>query len=220
MIRKIAVYDEFNDSFRDLDELNYNDDLVVGTIFLRREAINVLKRYFVICGYILIGGNGELFPIDIRQEEIAILEGTYNCMPSEAKKELIEYNVTQKPRMIWSKFFFQWQFMGDWSVFEKHGSFIEMMSNIVGDEEKLNEVESKKYNLYMPITYEELCHFVNNVSKLFSTDFYRETYIEEVKYIMDSLLKGYRVNMSTSEIETYCFQICTIINNEWVKNNG
>lgn len=80
MNHKILVYDDFNDYFRDLNMSNYNDDIIVGTVLLRREAIKVLKKYYIICGYVLIGKEGNLYPIDIREEDIAIFEGTYNCI--------------------------------------------------------------------------------------------------------------------------------------------
>ena len=41
-------------------------------------------------------------------------------------------------------------------------------------------------------------------------------YIEEANYIIDSLIKGYHINLTRSEVEKYCFQVSTIINNKWV----
>ena len=216
MNHKILVYDDFNDYFRDLNMSNYDDDIIVGTVLLRREAIKVLKKYYIICGYVLIGKEGNLYPIDIREEDIAIFEGTYNCMPTDVKAELIEYNIVEKPRMIWSRFFFQWQFLCDWNAFKNNGSFIEMISNIIGNEDKLKQLIKKRYNLVMPSNYCELSEFVQNVGELFSTDFYMPEYIEEANYIIDSLIKGYHINLTRSEVEKYCFQVSTIINNKWV----
>lgn len=219
MNKKILVYDDFKNCFRDLNETNYNDDIIVGMVFLSKKAVKVLKKYYIICGYILIGEEGEKYPIDIREEDIAILEGTYNCMLSEVKAKLIEYNIVEKPSIIWSRFFIQWQFLCDCNAFKENGSYIEMISNIIVDETKLEKLIQKGYNLVMPSEYSELSEFIRNVGGLFSTDFYKPEYIEEANYIMDSLIKGYHINMTRAEVETYCFQICTVINNKRV-NRG
>ena len=41
----ILVFDDFKHCFRELDTLNYNDDLVVGSVFFTRDAINVIEKY-------------------------------------------------------------------------------------------------------------------------------------------------------------------------------
>ena len=60
----------------------------------------------------------------MRKNDIAILEGTYNCIEDELKKELVPYNIKIEPAEVWSPFFFRWQFMCDWNVFETCGDFI------------------------------------------------------------------------------------------------
>ena len=218
MCQKILVYDDFKDVFRDLDANNY-DDIVVGTVFLKREALDILKKHFIVCGYTMFGKNGEQYIIDIRAEDIALLEGTYNCLPKKVKRELIDFNITQKPSIIWSRFFFQWQFVCDWEAFTKNGSFIELMSNILGDTIIVNKLIAERKHLVFPSNYEELCEFVQNAAYLLSIDLYRPDYVEEANYIIDSLLHGYHVNMTFSEIETYCFQISSIMNGKWgIKN--
>lgn len=42
----ILVFDDFKHCFRKLDISNYNDDLVVGTVFFTRDAINVIEKYY------------------------------------------------------------------------------------------------------------------------------------------------------------------------------
>lgn len=218
MEREILVYDDNHDIFRKLDTTNYDDDIIVGTVFLRREALAVLKNYFTVCGYTMFDKDGEQYIVDIRTENIALLEGTYNCLPKVVKKSLIDFNITRKPRIIWSKFFFEWQFLCDWHVFEKNGSFIELVSNILGDDTIRNQMIAERRHLIFPADYEELCEFAQNVTALLSVDLYHPDYIEEANYTIDSLLHGYHVNMTSSEIETYCFQISTIINKKWGKN--
>lgn len=58
MEQEILVYDDMHDIFRKLDTTNYNDDLVVGTIFLRRDALAVFKKYFIVCGYTMFDKDG------------------------------------------------------------------------------------------------------------------------------------------------------------------
>lgn len=76
----ILVFDDFKHCFRELDTSNYNDDLVVGSVFFTRDAINVIEKYYRIIGYIICDDKGVYYPIDVRKNDIAILEGTYNCM--------------------------------------------------------------------------------------------------------------------------------------------
>lgn len=49
----ILVFDDFKHCFRELDTSNYNDDLVVGSVFFTRDAINVIEKYYRIIGYII-----------------------------------------------------------------------------------------------------------------------------------------------------------------------
>lgn len=215
MGQKIRVYDDFKDVFRDLDATNYDDDIVVGTVFLKREALDLLKKHLIVCGYIMFGKGGEQYIIDIRADDIALLEGTYNCLPENVKRELIAYNITERPNIVWSRFFFQWQFRCDWEAFTKNGSFIELISNILGDKEMVKKLIAERKHLVFPSNYEELCEFAQNATSLLSIDLYQPDYVEEANYTIDSLLHGYHVNMTVSEIETYCFQISSIMNGKW-----
>ena len=107
-MNSIAVFDDFKCCFRELDTTNYNDDIIVGVIFFRRDAINVINNYYRIIGYLICDENGVNYPIDIRKNDIALFEGTYNCLCEELKKELIQFNIQDKPQMIWSNFFILW----------------------------------------------------------------------------------------------------------------
>ena len=61
----ILVFDDFKHCFRELDTSNYNDDLVVGSVFFTRDAINVIEKYYRIIGYIICDDKGVYYPIDI-----------------------------------------------------------------------------------------------------------------------------------------------------------
>ena len=51
---ELMVYDETVRAFRKLNKSNFNDDIIWGTVFLKREAISEIKKYFHICGYLLV----------------------------------------------------------------------------------------------------------------------------------------------------------------------
>lgn len=86
---ELMVYDETVKRFRKLNKSNFNDDIIWGTVFLKREAISEIKKYFHICGYLLIEKeHGQFNPIDIQKDKLVIFEGTYNCMPVPLKNHL------------------------------------------------------------------------------------------------------------------------------------
>ncbi len=215
MNKELFVYDDFKGIFRLLDKDNYNDDIVVGTVFFRRSALSVIQKELRVCGYVLIDNDKNVYPIDIRDTEIAMLEGTYNCLPLTLKEALVEYNLHQKPDRVWSHFFFMWQFMCDWNVFESNGSFIEMCSNVIGDVERLERLVKEQLDIIFPTSYEELCLFTQRIQSLFEIEFFDPGYVEEANYIVDALLKGYHINMSNNDIKQYCYQLCTIVNKKW-----
>lgn len=73
--KKLLVYDDLKRTFRNLDRNNYDDDIIVGTIFLNRNALDIIKKYYIICGFLLIGKNKERLYIDIQENKISLLEG-------------------------------------------------------------------------------------------------------------------------------------------------
>ena len=204
----IIVFDNFKRCFRELDASNYNDDLVVGTVFFTRDAISIIEKYNRIVGYIICDGKDCFYPIDVRTNDIAMLEGTYNCLTDELKKELEPYNIQTEPPMIWSPFFIRWQFMCDWNVFENSGSFINFASRIVGNTELVKKIIDEKIDFVLPVNYKELSQMVQGLIKLFGVEFYNKDYFEEVNYLFDSLTNGYHINMTKEEVDTYCYQLC------------
>lgn len=98
--------------------------------FFTRDVISVIEKYYRIIGYIICDDNGCFYPIDVRKNDIAMFEGTYNCLPDELRKELVPFNIQSVPSIIWSSFFIRWQFMCDWNAFENSGSFINVASRI------------------------------------------------------------------------------------------
>lgn len=214
----IIVYDNSTGSFRDLDKTNFNDDIVCGTIFLERGAIEEIKKYFRICGYILISiENGRYYPIDIHKDKIVLFEGVYNNMPESLKKALIQYNITSLPEKIWTSFFFHWQFMCDMSAFENHGSFIRLCSNIIGIKERYKSFLNAGISLYEPATYEELCEFTRNIFMISKIDVFSCDYYESKKYLIDSLIKRYHINFTAEDILTYFIQISKLVDEGWEK---
>ena len=167
----ILVFDDFKHCFRELDTSNYNDDLVVGSVFFTRDAINVIEKYYRIIGYIICDDKGVYYPIDVRKNDIAILEGTYNCIEDELKKELVPYNIKIEPAEVWSPFFFRWQFMCDWNVFETCGDFINIASKIIGNERLMKKIIDDKIDYVLPVNYKELSQMVRGLNKLFGVEY-------------------------------------------------
>lgn len=207
-MNSILVFDDFKHSFRELDTSNYNDDLVVGTVFFTRGAIGVIEKYYRIIGYIICDDKGTFYPIDVRNNDIAMLEGTYNCLEDELKEELVPYNIQTKPAMVWSPFFIRWQFLCDFDAFETSGNFINIASKIVGNEKLMKKVIEDKIDYVLPVNYRELSQMVRCLNKLFGVEFYNKGYYEEVNYLFDSLVNGYHINMAAEEVDTYCYQLC------------
>ena len=162
-------------------------------------------------GYIICDDKGVYYPIDVRKNDIAILEGTYNCIEDELKKELVPYNIKIAPAEVWSPFFFRWQFKCDWNVFETCGDFINIASKIIGNERLMKKIIDDKIDYVLPVNYKELSQMVRGLNKLFGVEFYNKDYYEEVNYLFDSLVNGYHINMSTEEVETYCYQLCNYV---------
>lgn len=207
----IAVFDEYKGCFRELDESNFDDDIVVGTIFFSRNALNVINKYFRIVGYVLSDGKGVVYPIDIRKTDVAMLEGTYNCLPDKLKKELIPFNIQVKPPFIWSAFFFRWQFLCDWNVFENNGSFIELASIIIGNENLMRKIHTEKIDFIFPSNYIELSSMARGVNRLFDIDIYNKDYSEDANYLFDSLINEYHINMTEDDVEKHCYYICNLV---------
>ena len=42
-------------------------------------------------------------------------------------------------------------------------------------------------------------------------DYIAKDYYEEINYLFDSLVNGYHINMSTEEVEMYCYQLCNYV---------
>ena len=210
------VYDESIRDFRKLNKSNYNDDIIWGTIFLRREALFEIGAYFYICGYVIIDkNNGNKYPIDIHKSKVVILEGTYNQMPSSLKHTLIQYNIQVLPDRIWSAFFINWKFIWDPNVFENSGDFIRLCSNILTSTKKYNRFVKLEISLFEPSTYLELCTFTRNILNLSSVDIYGSDYYKNFKYLIYSLANSYHINFSDHEITSYFYRICKLINERW-----
>ena len=92
----IQVYDVIKKKFRNINPHNYNDDLTIGAIILKRTALEELKQFFVICGYTIINKKDKsCYPIDIHSERIVIFEGTYNCFPDKLKERIVPLIITK-----------------------------------------------------------------------------------------------------------------------------
>lgn len=215
----VSVFDDFKKCFRELNTSNYDDDIIVGTVYFRRDAIDIIKEFYRIIGYIICDKKGISYPIDIRKNDIAMLEGTYNCLPDDLKTELLSFNIKENPQMVWSPFFWRWQFMCDWNVFEESGSFIRLASEINGNGIWKKKMLDEKIDFVFPASYEGLSQMTCGLKKLFDIEFYNKDYFEDVNYLFDSLINGYHVNMTAEEVDTYCYQLCGYVLKKIEKEN-
>lgn len=214
MEKEIHVYDYAKGVLRQLNKSNYDDDIVIGIVFLERSVLSVIQNRYRICGFTIIDNSGVMFPIDIQKDKVVMLEGTYNCLDNETKNDLIKFNICIEPKYCWSSFFLKWQFLSDWNALENNGSFIKMCSNIICDETKIQYMINNKIDIVFPITYDELCILVQNIKQIFNVDFFNQNYVEEVNYVVDALINGYHMHMSEDEILKYCYQLCNVVNEE------
>ena len=207
----VLVFDDFKLKFRELNTSNYNDDIIVGTVFFRRDSINIITEFYRIIGYMIYDNSGVCYPIDIRKNDIAMFEGTYNCLNDDLKKALIPFNIKEKPQTVWSFFFWYWQFVCDWNAFENSGSFIKLSSKIIENEKWKKKMLEEKVDFIFPNTYEGLSKMTYGLKKIIGVEFYNKEYYEEVNYLFDSLIKGYHINMTPEEVETYCYRLCNYV---------
>lgn len=216
MNEKLLVYDETKKSFRDLDVSNYNDDYIIGTLFFERIALEEIKKYYIICGYALIEKEtNNIYPIDIHKTNVVMLEGTYNSLQDELKKELIKYNLHTCPEKIWSHTFFMWQFMCDFSVFDRSGPLIKLCHNIFSTENRMRQLIDNNISIYEPISYNELCVLTKELISISKINIYEYDYYDSFKYMIDSLIKGYHINFSEKDITKVSLQICQLIDENW-----
>ena len=92
-----------------------------------------------------------------------------------------------------------------------YGDFINIASKIIGNERLMKKIIDDKIDYVLPVNYKELSQMVRGLNKLFGVEFYNKDYYEEINYLFDSLVNGYHINMSTEEVETYCYQLCNYV---------
>ena len=212
----IRVYDVIKDEFRNLNPHNYNDDLVIGAVILERGALEEIKHFFVVCGYMIISKKDKsYYPIDIQSERIVIFEGTYNCLPDKLKKRIVPFLITNFKQPLWSRFFFEWNLLGSWSCFTDNGSFIEMCAHFNAEQSIIDRMIKEEISIIAPQTYDELCEMTRNAISLSGADFYSPDYVEKYKYLVDALVHHFHINFSTAEVKEYTYQISHIINIQW-----
>lgn len=214
----VQVYDIESCMFRDINIHNFDDDMECGFVLFSRNILEILKKHFFICGYVLIDKRLKLLsPIDIQEEKIVLFEGTYNCMPADLKEELEKYNLKScVTNNVISSFFFRWQFLCNRDVlFISNGAFIELCNNILDSPKRFDALCDKGINLYQPTTYEELCYFIQSVLALTEIDIYSYDYKKSFKYLIYSLKQGYHLNITKLEIQNYCIQISRLVNEGW-----
>lgn len=220
MQKKIKVYDE-NGSFRELIESNYDDDIIVGSILLSLDAIDVLSKYYSILGYVMMDSERCYYPIDIQRDKIVLFEGTYNCMKKQCQLELIPYNIVDKPKYLWSRFFFEWQFMLSRECFSNNGPLVLICSNILSNLKAINYIIKNHISIYEPRDYEELGEKLNGILNALEIDINKMDYDITFKYLIDSVRNGYYIKLDNYQIKKCFYDVCSICNTVIKeKNNG
>lgn len=210
---QIKVFDVQFGNFRELNPLNYNDDLTFGLVYFNKESLSVFKQYFLICGYCLIDKkDGGFYPIDIQTNLVAIFEGTFNCFDSELQNKLEPFCLDKKPSPIMSKFFFEWQLECSSDCFIENGSFIRLCNNCLGSQGALETLLKADCHLVEPDNREELSSIIKKLVKIFSLSIYDKDYNETFKYVIDGLMRNFYIRFSELEIKQYFYQICTLCN--------
>ena len=212
----IQVYDVIKKKFRNINPHNYNDDLTIGAIILKRTALEELKQFFVICGYTIINKKDKsCYPIDIHSERIVIFEGTYNCFPDKLKERIVPLIITSLIEPLFSQFFFEWNLLNNWDCFTNNGDFIEMCAHFNAEQKIIDRMLREDISIIAPQSYDELCEMTKNAILLSGADFYSPNYIEKYKYLVDALVHHFHINFTSAEVQEYMYQISHIINKHW-----
>lgn len=69
--------------------------------------------------------------------------------------------------------------------------------------------------MYEPETFEELCYFVQNIFALTEIDINSLDYSKQIRYLIDSLKRGYHMNFSDLDIQSCYIQISKIADERW-----
>ncbi len=203
------VYDLGLGGFRVLDKTNYNDDTKIGIVYLSVKSLQLLKRYFLICGYAMIDENTRiLYPIDVQKETIAVYEGTYNSFPDVLKHGLAQYMINSRPSFLFTPFFIDWQFKMKNDCFTENGPLIKLSSDCLERAKILGKMLKYNCHLIEPANFDELCEFTYKAHKVYGLDIHEEDYSDNFKYLIDSLINGYHINMTKFGIEKVFYQIC------------
>lgn len=205
---KEIVYDLMLGKFRGLDTKNYNDDLTIGIIYLGIDSLELLKQYYVVCGYVLIDYRQmTIYPIDLQKKTIAIFEGTYNSFSGSFQKKLLKYIVQDCPTPLFTPFFLDWQFYMNLDCFIENGPLIKLSNYTLDSKKFLNKLIDAKLNLIESNDFGSLCEFVRKACYVYDFDISEENYYDDFKYLVDSLVNGYHINMTEFEIEKCFYQI-------------
>lgn len=211
MQKKIKVYDVRKCCFRELIESNYDDDIIIGSILLSLNAIDVLLKYYSILGYMMVDSEGCYYPIDIQQDKIVLFEGTYNCMKKQCQLELIPYNIVDKPKHLWSTFFFEWN----------NGPLVLLCRNILLNKKGIDYILKNSISIYEPRNYKELGEKVDVILNALEIDINKIDYDISFKYLIDSIRNGYYIKLDNYQIRKCFYDVCSICNTLIKgKNNG
>lgn len=202
----IKVFDLENKTFRDInDECNID---VNGLVFFERAAISIIEYYYLICGYFFFNKeNRNIIPIDIQNDLIVLDEYAFNDMSSECKKKLEKYNLTKCSRQMFSYPYFCLWYKEDIISIDNTDYFTCFCKKILNDVSLINKFILMNESVYFPNTNSELYRFAQVLYKFTDFNYINNDFELGFKYIIDSLIKGYHINMNENDINKYAYHI-------------
>ncbi len=163
----IKVVELESGKIRDLNTNNYDDDISAGLIVFKKEAYQVLSKYYYFYDMMLVSKNNELdlCLIDNLEDCFVFWEGEFNSkIPIEIKRELAKYNDKNRKVGIISKGMYEWQLNANWNYIddalpnEKLASYIR--NNYLAQALEIG------LDFYPPKSNEEYGDFVNLIFKI------------------------------------------------------
>lgn len=113
-----SVVDLSSGETRNLNPNNYNDDTEAGLVVFSKEAVEILKKYYLFYDLTLISKNQGISDcmVDIIDDVVVFWEGEFNSkIPSEIKECLKKFNISNKHDNIISKPMFESQLQSNWN---------------------------------------------------------------------------------------------------------
>ena len=98
--------------------------------------------------------------------------------------------------------------------------FTNLCLEIINNSILFNKFAIMNDSIIYPMSVQELYTFAQNVYKLTQFDYINPDYETSFKYTVDSLINGYHINFSISDIKKYAYNISRLAYEKVAKYNG